>query len=230
MRTTKLNSPVSIFALILLIALAIVLSAMTSEVHAQEADPPPTIEPQIIGGGPSVPGEWPWQVALVGGSATDLFAGQFCGGSLIHPQWVVTAAHCISEENGSVSSISAVDVVAGIYDLSSPAAGYQRRDITQIIRHSSYDNSTFDNDIALLKLASPVTVGGSGATSTALIRLAPASLGNWAGVNSWVTGWGQTQENPPGYPTQLYEVQLPIYANSVCGDASHWGGGISNNM
>jgi len=196
------------------------------EIQPQETVSP---EPRIVGGGPADPGEYPWQVALVRGSTSDLYNDQFCGGSLIAPQWVLTAAHCITDGTGNVRPASYLDAVAGIYNLATPAAGYQRRDVLQIIRHPSYNDSTFNHDLALLKLATPVSIGGSGATKTAIIPLVPASIGDLAGVNSWVTGWGNT-ESTPLWPTQLYEVQVPIIANSVCNNASHYNGSITSNM
>lgn len=53
---------------------------------------------RILGGKNSVRGEWPWQVSIhqkdpVSGKKLD----QHCGGTLIHPSWVLTAAHCIIE-------------------------------------------------------------------------------------------------------------------------------------
>jgi V8-like Glu-specific endopeptidase len=81
--------------------------------YAQDAfteTPTPTddVNGQIIGGAISDPGEWPWQVALVGGMESDLWNGQFCGGSLITSEWVVTAAHCVTEFDGSVSLASSI--------------------------------------------------------------------------------------------------------------------------
>lgn len=194
-----------------------------------EVTPPPPgegviIDPNIVGGAPADPGEWPWQVALVGGTTTDLYNGQFCGGSLVADQWVVTAAHCVYGDPAS-----AVDVVAGIYDLQPVTPGNQRRDVIQIVVHPGYNPSTSDNDIALLKLKTPVTIGGSGASKTGVVPLVPSSVGDLNGINAWVTGWGDT-ENIPQWPTELREVQVPIILNTLCNDVSHYNGQITSNM
>ncbi len=227
----KLN-PWLIPLLGLAVACAMFLFSMLPAAHAQEGDPPPTQVPEIVGGAPASAGEWPWQVALVQGGAVgpSFLDDQFCGGSLIHPQWVVTAAHCITDGSGNVVGVTTVDVIAGIYNLASPASGYQYRDIDQIIRHPSYNGTTADNDIALLHLASPVTIGGSGETATALVPLVPSGIGALTGTNSWVTGWGNINASSPTFPDQLYEVQVPIIANSVCNDSLHWSGMITGNM
>lgn len=209
--------------------------AKLPSVSAQEGTPTtPTadVEGQIVGGALADPGEYPWQVALISGSATNL--SQFCGGSLIHPQWVLTAAHCITySDTGGVYAPSLVDVVAGVYDLTvASGSGYQRRNVIQIIRHPSYNRTTNDNDIALLKLESAVAIGGSGAAKTAIIPFASPGIGSLAGTSAVATGWGNTISygNPSGYPTQLHEVLLPIYSNSVCNDGNHWPGYITDNM
>ena len=49
---------------------------------------------KIVGGTAATLGEVPWQVALTLGTGSDLFYLQFCGGTLISPDWVLTAAHC----------------------------------------------------------------------------------------------------------------------------------------
>ncbi|MFZ5910111.1 MAG: trypsin-like serine protease [Chloroflexota bacterium] len=203
------------------------LFGLTPVAYAQEETPPP---PEIVGGAPADPGEWPWQVALVYGDATgpNFWYDQFCGGSLISNQWVVTAAHCVT--NGTTpNNASEVDVVAGIYDLWAPAAGYQHRNVANIVVHPKWDPNTMDYDIALLKLASPVTLGGSGETKTAAVPLVPSGIGALTGTTSWVTGWGNT-ESSVGYPDELYEVSVPVIANSVCNDASHYNGDITDRM
>lgn len=203
-------------------------SVLPARADGEVTPPPPgegvIIEPDIVGGAPADPGEWPWQVALVGGTTTDLYNGQFCGGSLVAPQWVVTAAHCVYDDPAS-----AVDVVAGIYDLEPPTSGRQRRDVIKIIVHPNYNSNTHNNDIALLKMKTPITVGGTGASKTGIVPLVPASSGDLAGVNSWVTGWGAT-EAQPNYPTELREVQIPIISNTLCNDVNHYNGDITSSM
>jgi hypothetical protein len=206
-----------IIGLIVFVAVAFSMlgAPATSPVVAQE--PTPTadgdVSGQIVGGGPADPGEWPWQVALIDGSygGTDYWPSQFCGGSLITPQWVLTAAHCVVVSGNPIPA-SAVDVVAGVYDLTN-SSGSQRRDVTQIIVHPSYAFPY--NDIALLKLASPVTIGGTGASKTAVVPLVSASIDDLATEMSWVTGWGNT-ESSPAFPEELYEVEVPIITNDLC--------------
>lgn len=231
MKTIKVKKRVMHFVKIgfTFILLATIIFGFTPAVRAQDGTPPtPEIDPKIIGGVLASNGEIPWQVALVGGTAVDLYIGQFCGGSLIHPSWVLTAAHCVTT-GVTPDAPSTVDVVAGINNLST-GVGYQRRDVTQIIVHSSWDPDTFDNDIALLHLSSPVTLGGSGAGATAVIPLVPASIGSMAGTNSLVSGWGNTSTSGSAYPEDLYKVVVPIVDNSICNDASHYNGQITNNM
>jgi len=153
----------------------------TSKVYsvlAQEETPvtptpvPPTedVTGQIVGGTPADPGEWPWQVALINSAEANLWFGQFCGGVLASSEWVVTAAHCVYGQ-----SAWQIDVAAGVYDLWNPTSGYQRLDVSQIIIHPSYNQITNNADIALLKLASPVTIGGSGETKTAILPMVSSS-------------------------------------------------------
>ena len=51
--------------------------------------------PKVVGGQQAQPGEWPWQVMLTRGSFP------FCGGSLVHNQYVITAAHCVKSSDWS---------------------------------------------------------------------------------------------------------------------------------
>uniref|UniRef100_A0A8C0JAD1 Transmembrane serine protease 3 n=1 Tax=Chelonoidis abingdonii TaxID=106734 RepID=A0A8C0JAD1_CHEAB len=104
---------------------------------------------RIVGGNASSPWQWPWQVSLQ-------FQGfHLCGGSIITPWWIVTAAHCV-------------------YDLYSPSSwsvqvGFETQQDTsvnpysveKIIFHRNYKPKTMGNDIALMKLAAPLALNGN---------------------------------------------------------------------
>jgi len=117
-------------------------SASIASTPSQQDGP---IRPYIVGGEESVPGSRPWMVSLQRSS-------HFCGGSLIKNDWVLTAAHCVDG-----SSTSGLYAVVGRHAWN--GSGGQRIAVSQIIVHPSYNDSTSDHDIALLKLSSPVTLG-----------------------------------------------------------------------
>jgi len=182
----------------------------------------PVRSPDIVGGEEASPGAWPWQVALVAGGATDLLNAQSCGGSLIDEEWVLTASHCVE---GSLPD--AIDVVAGVHDLANPEAGYQQRSVTQIIMHPGYDPGTVDNDMALLKLSTPVQLGQTtGGITVSLISLVAADVGSLDGITATVTGWGNRSDSGSDFPERLHQVSVPIISNEQCQNLL----GITDNM
>lgn len=97
-------------------------------------------------------GSWPWQVGLYAGDDDSRF---FCGGSLIRPDWVLTAAHCINPK----MPISGYRVRSGDWHRFYPDGTEQVRNASKIIVHSQYNRpSPINNDIALIKLDSPVVL------------------------------------------------------------------------
>ena len=113
----------------------------------QESGQSEYIESRIVGGEEAVPGDWPWMAALVY-RGMDSYWGQFCGGTLIAPEWVVTAAHCTEG-----SDASEIDVVVGRHNLTNRDG--ERIEVDLIIQHRNYDPTTTDSDISLLHLVSP---------------------------------------------------------------------------
>lgn len=190
---------------------------------ATPTQPSAGMQPQIIGGALADDGEYPWQVALVDATQSNPYNGQFCGGSIIASGWVLTAAHCVVEDNGTVSNPATLDVVAGVNLLSSGQTSGtqgQRRKVSQIIVHSFYNPQTLDNDLALLRLAAPLSLN----TKVQSVPLAAQTDSQWfaPGVMATVSGWGRT--NPPPqepvlWPDALMEVQVPIVAQTICSAA-----------
>lgn len=167
-------------------------------------------QPLIVGGQEAAPGTWPWQVALVDPNAGSALDGQFCGGSLIHPEWVLSAAHCFFDDAGNPISPNGVAVVAGRHRLSGSEG--QQVGVAQIIVHPNYV-TTQEEDIALIRLSAPLTTNSQVAT---ILRL-PDSQSNLAdpGVQAVVTGWGLTSDRGMG-SDPLLQVTVPIVSNTTC--------------
>lgn len=187
--------------MIVMLSVAIGTGVMSERALAQK---------RIIGGVEADEGAWPWMAALVE-RGESLFYGQFCGGALIHPNWVLTAAHCLGGD---------IDVVLGTNNLNALEGTYERIQVIQQIQHPSYNSSTSDNDIALLELAQ--------ASTQTPIAWNTSSAYNAAGTNSTVIGWGSTVYPGYSYPEMLMQVDVPIISNTTC--SASYPGKITSNM
>ena len=174
---------------------------------------------QIVGGGNAAVGELPWQVVVYPGP-------YLCGGTLIDANWVLTAAHCLVDDNGVPMSPGTVQVVAGEYRLASSDNTEQERGVAQVYVHPGYNANTSDNDIGLLHLSAPVTLGPSVATIARVESPANDSLAS-PGVEALVSGWGALAE-AGAVADILQKVRVPIVSNATCNSA--YGGGITDNM
>lgn len=167
---------------------------------------------RIVGGEPARPGEFPWQVSI-GFERADGSIFSFCGGSLIAPDWVLTAAHCDVRAGEKV--------IVGRLDLATGEG--QVIDIAEVKNHESYNPQTNDSDITLLRLASPA--------SEQPIALIEAGT-NLAGPDNdlSVSGYGLLEEGGQA-SSSLQKVTVPIISNIIC-QVKYDGTGvqISDNM
>ncbi|XP_014304716.1 mastin-like, partial [Myotis lucifugus] len=163
----------------------------------------------IVGGHDAADGKWPWQVGLWFWDPTRSKWSLDCGGSLIHPQWVLTAAHCIPGRNPVTRHFEV--------QLGRMRPSHQDRlQVAMIICHPKYsleNKAVGGADVALLKLEAPVRPSNL----VRWIRLPPASSAFPPGSRCWVTGWGRiAPEEPLPPPYNLQEVEVPIVADEIC--------------
>lgn len=179
----------------LLAAAAMAVSgAAATGALADTSDTKGDVNPYIVGGHDATE-EYSFMVALLDGGQ------QFCGGSLISPEWVLTAAHCVEGQDPS-----AVSLRIGSADRTSGGEEAQAADITI---HPDYNGT---HDIALIKLSAPATS-------------APIAMGTAAdvGTESRILGWGQTTPQPGGDGGSDMLQELDV---SVVDPAGCEGGGI----
>jgi len=156
---------------------------------------------KIVGGQAASANEWPWQVGLLSSSATV----PFCGGSLISPSHVLTAAHCT--QGATTSSIA---VTLGEHDISDSQVS--KVSVCRITDHPAY--SDYDYDFSLLELCSPVE---KERTVSPVCLPADGEQGeqSYSGQVATATGWG-TLNSEGARPDLLMEVNLTVLTNQEC--------------
>lgn len=193
---------------LLLIPMIILLGLIASPLYAQSSTPTPAErDMDIVGGQPAEPGEWPWQASIQAGP-------YLCGGALLTREWVITAAHCLFDNDGVLLTADRIHVLLGDYDRSQVEASEQYLAVIQVVTHEAFNDWTNDNDLALLQLATPVVLNDVIATVRPVLTNQQETL-TAVGVLATVTGWGVTTEGGNG-AVQLMEVEVPIVDNATC--------------
>ena len=199
-------------------------------------------EPRVVGGVNVSVAQFPWQAAVVRAGASNAFNRQFCGGSLITPSVVLTAAHCVEDTDpdcvatcatapvclespmGSGDGTCRIDpeevrVILGQTTLSTAPPASERTVIDVAFQGDAgempaYNPNTLQNDIGYLVLQDPEPPQDQ-------IKLAaPAETGlSQPGVFVDVTGWGATSSGGPRSDS-LRGGSVPIVTDASC-DASY---------
>ncbi|XP_028914681.1 trypsin-like isoform X1 [Ornithorhynchus anatinus] len=163
---------------------------------------------KIVGGYMCPKNSVPYQVSLnVGGM-------HLCGGTLVNHQWVLSAAHCYNTR---------IQVRLGDHNLRVLEGSEQFISATEVVRHPDYNRQTVDNDIMLIKLATPATLDNHTVDTVTL----PTTCA-LPGEECLLSGWGNTLSFGEKLPAQLQCLDAPVISERKCRDS--YPGKITDNM
>jgi hypothetical protein len=180
-----------------------------------------TISPMIIGGTTTTISSAPWMTQLwyvddKGTTDTRDDTGFFCGGAVVAPTKILTAAHCVKGANWAKGGF----VVTGATQLLSEDGDLHGGTATAVLRqwnHPLYNEDTIDNDIAVLTLANPVKATPIRmTTSTDTASYDPSTTG---AKTAKVYGWGRTSSASKAISETLKTATLPIKSDATCAAA-----------
>ncbi|XP_070267504.1 granzyme K [Myotis yumanensis] len=162
---------------------------------------------EVIGGREVAPHSRPFMASL------QYHGEHVCGGVLIHPQWVLTAAHCHHRFARGQSS----HVVLGAHSLSKDEASKQTFGVTKLIPFSGFTSDPESHDIMLVKLHAPAKL------SKQVQLLQPRPRDDLrAGTKCRVTGWGATDPEVLSPSDTLREVTVTVIGRKLCNSPSYY--------
>ncbi|XP_076675718.1 chymotrypsin-2-like [Andrena cerasifolii] len=155
-----------------------------------------SLDTRIVGGNNALDGKYPYQASI------KIHGSHICGGSIIHHRYILTAAHCINTVLLNVCKIT-----VGTNRIFGDGDTYQAQ---EMMRHPSYRESVFDNDIGLIKVDRDIIFG---------IKVQPINLAFTydvpANTSAIVTGWGRLTTNGT-VPYIMQELNVTIISQATC--------------
>uniref|UniRef100_A0A671KXT4 trypsin n=1 Tax=Sinocyclocheilus anshuiensis TaxID=1608454 RepID=A0A671KXT4_9TELE len=180
---------------------------------------------KVVGGALSEVERHPWMAAVF--SRSSCGRTFTCGGSLISPCWVLTAAHCFPDGPYKLSVFLGKNAIN-----ETDVQREQEFRVSELFIHEHFDNTdgNYNNDIALLKIHSHdgCCAKESSSVKTVCIPEAHQSLSD--GMSCEVTGYGREQEGLWYYSQYLREAKVNMLSQDLCSSKVYYGNKITDNM
>ncbi|XP_063704907.1 trypsin alpha-3-like [Culicoides brevitarsis] len=183
---------------------------------------------RIVGGRPANQSDTKHQVSLRLKSREVLNGfgyGHICGGSLIAPDLVLTAAHCMyKDKSNTLRRASEFHVVMGTMNVTVKTSDTLVYTVKKFVVHKRYSSKTVQNDIALIKLSEAVSVNHTKVQPIQMIKREIT-----AGTKCQITGWGAMKNEGSGV-FYLQTADIQIQDITKCNSSSSYNGLLKPGM
>jgi len=168
---------------------------------------------RVVGGTEAVQNSHPWIVRLG-------MCGYLCGGTIINERFILTAAHCVFDETGTIMDTSCMTVYAGDHDAAEPDLNEQQLAVKAVYAHDAYNPSVSSaNDIAILELRVGVIFTDGEKSIKPACLPEPGFVLPEQNTNVYIAGWGVTDDKSTA--RYLQEGKVDYIPDAEC--KTMWG-------